>query len=80
MYLWLTNFNLHVTIIRYEKKMSEEAYMISLYTLIVIISSFSLLITIVGMYDNYFMPEFKQKSFRILFAMLIAQNWFEWLG
>ncbi len=54
--------------------------MISLYTLIVIISSFSLLITIVGMYDNYFMPEFKQKSFRILFAMLIAQNWFEWLG
>lgn len=51
-----------------------------LYTLIVFISSFSLLILIGGISSNRFLPRLKKLHFQALLGTLIAVNWLEWLG
>lgn len=54
--------------------------MLSLYTSIILISSFSLAVVTVGIFSNHYLSLGKRRCFHALFLMLIGLNWLEWLG
>ena len=54
--------------------------MISHYTAIVIISTFSLFTMIVCSESNHFTPTLNKRGFQLLFLAIIVANWAEWLA